>query len=214
MRHPWFTASAPDGRDLAEELLSFAEIIGLEKLAARRYSLLLLLGLYGGASSGRLNPAKIVQEIAVLEGDSRQSKLKPASTFNHEPLKGLWHKHYLEDGLPALARNLRKGIGRFGIPFLQEQVNQAASTGEDRYLTQEDCARIAHDAVIGNFERLIEESALTGEWIIFAEWQGQKYYLCLSTHKTGDRSLRAQIDTVCLLEFPFLSQILSANAES
>jgi len=205
----WFKATGSEGKDMTSELLGFAEIVGLERVASGRYSVLLLLELYGGMQSRQLNPAKVIHEIEVLEGLRECSSLKPASVFNREPLKGLWHKHYLEDGVPSMARNLRRGIIKYGLPWLENVVEEAQASGEERILTEQDIAQIAHDAVVGPWERLIQDSALTGEWIIFAQHEGRNYYLCLGRHKTGDEFLRSQIDAVCVREFPFLTEILS-----
>lgn len=210
---PWFTAKQPDGTDMAPELLRFGEFVGLERVARGRYSLLLLLGLFGGAQSGKQNPAKIVREIEVLEGLRGASNLKSETQFERVPLKGLWHKHYLQDGLSSMARNLRKGLHRNGLPWLEHQLAAAEASGEERFLSAEDCGRIAHDAVVSNWERLIQDSALTGEWLIYAKHQGKNYYLCLGEHTAGDAVLRQQIGAVCLQEFPFLSQILHPPAE-
>jgi len=212
-RRKWFQATGADGRDMAPDLLRFAEMIGLERIASGRYSILLLLGLFGGTHSGKLNPAKVIHEIESLEGIREKSNLKPTSQFERRPaLRGLWHKHYLGDGLPSMAKNLRKGIGRYGLPWLKQQVAEAHLSGEERFLTEQDCARIAHDAVVENWQRLIEHSALTGEWLIFAKHQGKNFYLCLGQHTSGDEMLRAQIDAVCFKEFPFLAKILTQNA--
>ena len=204
----WFKATDSDGKDIASELLGFAEMIGLEQAASGRYSVLLLLGLYGGTQSGQLNPAKVIHEIEVLEGLRECSRLKPASIFTRELLKGLWHKHYLEDGVSSMARNLRRGINKYGLPWLENVVAETQASGEERILTDQDIAQISHDVVVGHWERLIEDSALTGEWIIFAQHQEKNYYLCLGRHKSGDESLRSQIDAVCVREFPFLTDIL------
>lgn len=204
----WFKMTGSDGKDMTSELLSFAEMIGLERAASGRYSVLLLLGLYGGAQSGQLNPAKVIQEIQILEGLLGCSRLKPASIFNREPLQGLWHKHYLEDGVPSMATNLRRGINKYGLPWLENVIAEAQVSGEERILTEQDIAQISHDVVVGHWERLTEDSALTGEWIIFAQHQGKNYYLCLGRHKSGDDFLRSQIDEVCVREFPFLTDIL------
>ncbi|RAP56211.1 hypothetical protein [Oleiagrimonas sp. MCCC 1A03011] len=212
-RASWFTARQSDGTDMAPELLRFGETIGLERVARGRYSLLLLLGLFGGAQSRTQNPAKIVREIEVLEGLREASNLKSEAQFDRVPLKGLWHKHYLQDGLSSMARNLRKGMYRNGLPWLEQQVAAAEASGEERFLSAEDCARIAHDAVVSNWERLVQDSALTGEWLIYAKHQGKNYYLCLGEHTAGDAVLRQQINTVCLQEFPFLSQILHPLAK-
>ena len=207
-RRPWFTAKQPDGTDMASELLRFGEVVGLDRIARGRYSLLLLLGLFGATQSRKQNPAKVVREIEALEGLREASNLKPATQFNRPPLKGLWHKHYLEDGVASMARNLRKGLLRDGLPWLKQQVVEAEASGQERFISTEDCARIAHDAIVSNWERLVKDSALTGEWLIYAKHQGKNYYLCLGKHTSGDALLREQIDTICLQEFPFLSQIL------
>lgn len=207
--HNRFRATNADGRDRAPDLLRFAEGIGLERIASGRYSVLLLLCLFGGTRSGRLNPAKIIHEIECLEGIRERSNLKPASRFERKPaLRGLWHKHYFEDGLPSMAKNLRKGIAKLGLPWLKQQVAESHSSGKERFLTEQDCTRIVHDVVVENWQRLIERSALTGEWLIFVKHEGKNYYLCMGKHG-GDEMLRSQIDAICLKEFPFLADILT-----
>ena len=210
MSSPRLKATHSDGSDATPMFLSFAEGIGLKSVAAGRYSFLLLLDLFGGVQSGKLNPAKIVSQIRVLEGIEAGSGLKAATLFKHPPLKGLWHQHYLEDGLPSIARNIQKGIRKFGLPWIEQKVADAKASGEERYFTEADAAQIAHDAVVSNWERLIDNEALTGEWLIFAQYEGKNYYLCLGKHESGDDLLRSQIDTICLQEFPFLKDILSA----
>lgn len=207
-----FKATGPDGSDMTAELLEFANVIGLEQATAGRYSLLLLLELYGGTQSGQMKPAKVIDEIRALEG-MRESSLKPASLFNRKPLQGLWHKHYLVDGVPSMATNLQRAINRYGLPWLENVVAEAQASGEERTLTEQDISQIAHDAVVGHWERLIEDSALTGEWIIFAQHQGKNHYLCLGRHKSGDEFLRSQIDAICVREFPFLSDILPSKRQ-
>ena len=208
MTRSWFHATDDDGNEVTSILLSFAEQIGLSAVAHDRYSILLLLELFGGAQSGTLNPAKVVSQIEALEGVGVGGGLKPATPFKHPPLNGLWHQHYLEDGLPSMARNLSKGIDRFVLPWLKRQATEADAAGEEKSLTEADCARIAHEAVVSNWQQLIETTALTGEWIVFAKHQGKNYYLSLGKHDSGDEVLRARIDAICLSEFPFLKDIL------
>lgn len=208
MSSPRFKATHDDGSDATSELLSFAEAIGLESVISGRYSFLLLLELFGVTQSRMLNPAKVVSQIRVLEGVEAARGLKAATQFKHPPLQGLWHQHYLEDGLPSMARNIRKGIGKFGLPWVEQKIADAKIAGEVRYFTEADAAQIAHDAVVSNWERLINNEALTGEWLIFAKHEGKNYYLSLGKHNSGDELLRAQIDAICLQEFIFLKDIL------
>jgi hypothetical protein len=210
MSSPRFKITHSDGSDATSELLSFAGAIGLESVAAGRYSFLLLLELFGATQSGMLNPAKVVSQIRVLEDVETASGLKAATLFKHPPLQGLWHQHYLEDGLPSMARNIKKGIGNFGLPWFEQKIADAKASGEERYVTEADVAQIAHDAIVSNWVRLINCEALTGEWLIFAKHEGKNYYLSLGKHNSGDDLLRSQIDAVCLQEFPFLKDIFIA----
>ena len=195
-----------DGTDMKPDLARFAAMTGLERAAPGRVSALLLLQLYAGATSGKLNPAKVIQEIASLEGTGPASKLKPPTRFERQAaLRGLWHKHYLQDGLASMALNLRRGVRQHGIPILQKMVNEAAAAGEERYFEAAHAAAIADDAVRGTWERLQKQQALTGEWIIFGMHEGANYYLSLGTHTEGDNILRKQIETFCRQEFPFIA---------
>lgn len=205
-----FTVTTPNGEDKTAEVESFAKFIGLEQAAPGRYSFLLVLGLFGGFKSGLLNPAKVVHEINALEGIGKPSQLKPPIQNKHPPLKGLWHKHYLEDGPRAMALNILKGLKRYSIPVFQQRIEEAKAAGEERYVLPEDIESIATDAVHGNWMRLAADEALTGEWLVFAEHEGKNYYLCLGTHeKSTHEALRQQIDTMCCQEFPFLSKLLA-----
>lgn len=195
---------------MTAEFANFANYIGLEHAVSGRYSLLLLLGLFGGFKSGHLNPAKVVHEINALEGIGISSQLKPPIQNKYPPLKGLWHKHYLQDGLSSMANNLKKGLGRYGLPSLAQGIRESQEAGEERYFTVEDIKSIADDAVHGNWMRLATDEALTGEWIIYAQHEGKNYYLCLGTHdKNQHKNLREQIDALCCQEFPFLPALLA-----
>ena len=62
-----FTLTSDNGDDMTAEMAIFANFIGLDRAAPGRYSILLVLGLFGGIKSNRLNPAKVVHEIEALE---------------------------------------------------------------------------------------------------------------------------------------------------
>ena len=72
-----FSIKHSDGRDMSEELSTFASTIGLDHVAPGRYSLLLVLSLFGGFKAGLMNPAVVVHEIEALEG-LRKSSFKHA----------------------------------------------------------------------------------------------------------------------------------------
>ncbi|RMN28329.1 hypothetical protein ALQ62_03362 [Pseudomonas coronafaciens pv. zizaniae] len=199
---------SPD--DVPEVNLSeFATLIGLEQIAPGRYSVLLAANLLGCALSGVQNPAKIVHEIELLE-KNELGQFKAPIKNRHPPLKGLWHKHYLQDGLASFAKNVEKGLDQCGMPFFEKKIQEAKDAGELRYLTPEDVPALVDDVISGNRHRLAKRQALSGEWIVFAQYEDQNYYLTIATHDsaTHDR-VREQINEVCCKEFPFLVQLLN-----
>jgi hypothetical protein len=51
---------------------------------------------------------------------------------------------------------------------------------------------------------------MTGEWIVFGEVEGIKYYLTLGTHEDakGDAAPLLQRLKICAIEFPEIQQLL------
>jgi hypothetical protein len=207
-----FTARDQDGNDKSTELYRFAEQIGLQATAPARFSFLLVLDLFGGTMSGRRNPAKVMREIRALEGIGPPSAMKPPIQNKHPPLKGLWHKHYFGEGVPAVAANVGKGLSRFGMPYADQKIREAKEAGEERFFTPEDLVAIANEVVYGHMDRLRAAQGLAGEWLLYAEHEGQKYYLAITTHDRAEHDeVRRHIDHMCCAEFPFLAELL-ANA--
>lgn len=209
MKARTFSVFSPDNVDQTERLKEFATAIGLDEVTQGRYSILLNYQLFVAAFARTLNPAKVLDSIRSIETPERPNALKPATKFKGPYLAGLWHKHYLPDGIRPMAINLRKGIIRDGLPWLENQVAQATENGVEKYLTEEDINLIVDDAVRANWERLNRRSEITGEWVIYARHKGENYYLCLAKHTDPDEGIRKQIDLICAQEFPFLNEILS-----
>lgn len=180
-----------------------------DEIAPGRISFLLLSSLFGAAKAGAVNPAVIAREIAALEkGES--TGFKPAILNRHPPLKGLWHKHFMQSGIASLARNVQNALNQYGIPSIEQKVREAEQSGEIRYFSAEDVPLLVNDAVYGNFERRRQAEQLTGEWIIFAKHEGQNYYLTIATHdRSTHEQVRQQIDTLCCREFSFLEKLLA-----
>lgn len=202
------TGMDQDGNDIAVEIESFRQFILLEQIAPGRYSFLLLMSLFGGWKSGMVDPHKVVHEIKLLES-GEASPLKPPIQNRYPPLKGLWHKHYLEQGMASLAQNVKRGFDKYGMPYFDQKITEAEDAGETHYMTIEDVQALAADVVHGNLKRLREAEAMTGEWILFAKHEGKNYYLDITTHnKSLHEHVRKNIDTLCCHEFPFLRELL------
>lgn len=204
-----FNATFADGSDANSELRNFANQIRLDSIFEDRFSFLLLLQLFAAFKSGHLDPTKVISQIRALEGLEENIGLKAATVFTRTPLKGLWHQHYLEDGIASFAKNIHKGINKFGIPYFEQKIVEADAAGERRWVVETDTPHIVNDIVSGSWDRLVKSKSLTGEWLIFAKFENKNYYLCIGKHDSGDDYLRSQIDAVCVQEFPFLKSILS-----
>ncbi|UGA39274.1 hypothetical protein JOS77_06820 [Chromobacterium haemolyticum] len=146
-----------------------------------------------------------MKEIEVLETASGESRTKPATKFNGPFLKGLFHKHHMEDGLPSLSQNLLNALKTYGLPDFERLSIEAEKEG--RVVSLDDINAIVNEAVLINYQRRANDQQLTGEWIIFAQHKGENYYLCLGKHGQ-DEKIRSEIDALCVLEFPFLNEIL------
>lgn len=200
--------------DKTEELNEFVKFIRLPEGILPRCSLIMILQMYKATIIERtMNPAKIIHEILGMEGVD-QSITKAETKFKHYPLKGLWHKHYFADGINVMAINLRGALNTYGMPWLSQKVKDAQESGEERYITAEDVAKIADDVVRGNWERKVADKKITGEWIIYTKHEGKNFYLCLAKHDSGDMNIRKLIDDFCLLEFPFLNNLLCPHESS
>ncbi len=199
-----------DPVDRTAEFEAFGSVIRLADATGGRHSALLQLDLFLGATErGDINPAKIIREIRALEGIGTASQTKPPTQFTRKPLRGLWHKHYSGAGVQAIAHNVKGALKTYGIPLFQKKIDEAQAAGEERYMTSADVEDIVQDIVYGNMERRTTAAAVTGDWLIYAQHQGQNFYLCLADHTTGDDVIRSRIDEVCVKEFPFLLEILN-----
>lgn len=200
-----FTAVDNNGVDRSDELNAFKHRIRLGQVTDERYSILLLLQLYVMEKQGTQDPARVIMEIEALERDGASNQMKPPTQFTRErELSGLWHQHYLPDGISTFALNLKNAMNTYGIPYFEQKMREAEIAGETRYVSEDDIGHIVNDLVNGNWARRISDKKLTGEWIIFAKHNNINYYLCLGNHKSDKSIIREQIEKCCLCEFPFL----------
>ncbi len=209
--HNEITSLILDGEDHADDFNKFATTTGIEKLAPGRVSLMLLMDMYRlSLVSPYFESKRIFDEVRYLEGKGSSTGSKPQSKFNRNELKGLWHKHYQVGGATAVVKNLDNALNTYGLPEVRRRVQAAEQNNGKQYFTMEDVPLIVNDAM-ENYKRRIRAQQLTGEWIIYATYNRQNYYLCLGTHDTGDDKLRGKIDELCVHEFPFLVNLLSAK---
>lgn len=164
-----------------------------------RLSELLWLDLFIYDKEFGINPQEILTTIYELEDGERNTGLKPASAFQHPPLKGLWHKHFFS--AYALVPNIILGLGKHGTKNLAEEI---LDPNKSPVVTQEMISEFARRVAEDPVEERFEKNKLTGEWIIFHKQDGVHYYLCCNTHAAGDQFIYDRILQHCTRDFPNL----------
>lgn len=144
--------------------------------------------------------SEILIEIAALEGQG-SSYTKPEKQFRHLPLKGLWHKHFLFGEF--IAENIRNHLltRTGGTEKLEHIVNQVLSSQKSQKEMTRDLAR---QIVEGSYEERANNQKITGEWIVFAKYNKQNYYLTLAAHGEKDEVIYQRVFQDCASKFPFL----------
>ncbi len=175
---------------------------------ADRISILLALQLQILRSKSG-DDSSVLFEIRHLERGVKTTT-KAASQFKHPPLFPLWHKHF------STGNNFWRNVGERwntargnGNKDLQKMTKEVSAEHGDN--VNKWAGSIAYKFI---FEGLIERTQsgrITGDWIIFAEHEGLRYYLSLARHEDGSSEevaslLRQKIETSCSIDFPFLFQ--------
>ncbi|GAA4493314.1 hypothetical protein [Pseudaeromonas paramecii] len=197
--------------ELRQAILEIKAKTRIDEILGGRYSLLFLLDLYHSFENRSITLDAIMHEVKCLEGEINQSRTKPASQFSRPPLKGLWHKHFYDSNISGMVQNMMNALNTYSIPYFESKIEEAKTSGIEQYMTVEDIPHIVEDIVSRNLQKRSEEQRMTGEWIIYANHNGVNYYLCIAKHKEGDESIRKRLDAACLLEFPFLKDLLPAS---
>ena len=182
----------------------------LQKTAPNRFSTVLINQMAYMPYMGMNEPYQfIIPEIEYLEGLTKLTKTKDAKPFEKPKMKGLWGKHfYLPQFIAKNCSNYWK---------LHAKNSRGFNDHFDQYIKMyeqnptEENARIVSEKMARDFVNIPQadfnsgDHARTGEYIIFKEYQGEKYYLCLGVHQSDDEIL--QWVEKAYDDFPFLRDI-------
>ncbi len=206
---PDVSANQPE---LAKISFSLDELAVLKRAAAqeRPYAQRLSTGLTIRLLTTAKNDAPYVLDaIDALEGVRQHGNVKSASMFRHPPLHPLWHQHFFAPR--HMIRNVgeRWGIARGqGNTDLDQMIARVANEhGQDPDVWP---GVLAHKFADGYVERS-QSGRLTGDWIVFAEHEGTRYYLDLAAHEEGKgervERLLTKLRNSALTEFPFVFNV-------
>ncbi len=183
------------------ELQLYKESLNLNHKFSSRISQFFLLDLYIFQNEFSISPQEIISEIEFLEGITATSKTKPHTQFNRKPLLGLWHKHFYSSQF--LPTNIQNSYNRKAIANI---VDDALEGSENNLVTEEIAALLSMRLTYKPLVDRIDNGKITGEWIVFAEDNGQKYYLCLATHNEPDEIIARKIRNNCIRDFDFIDK--------
>ena len=154
-----------------------------------------------------INPFQIFQSLKDEENSTNNSSLKKSARFKRAPLKGLWHRHYFSGRfIPLNVQNENSKKKLHNIVSKTIKGIDLSSLNETEMF--ELSGKIAKSIVLEPYEKRKSRGDLTGEWIVFAKYNGLNYYLCLATHNQGDENIIKTIKEFCIPEYPFLSEII------
>lgn len=151
---------------------------------------------------GRVRTGAIVDEIRYLEGLRDRTRTKKAKKFSGGKLKGFWHTHFFNGGVSEQARNYMKLLEKEGAfeRIYKEIVVQTADPVEVS-------RKVAERIVAKQFDDINSAKAWTGNWVIYAKYNGANYYLMVVTHsKPGEDTdpIYYELEDKCKNQFPFL----------
>lgn len=188
-------------RITGEQLSSFVSRLRVPSDIKARISKLFWLDLYVYNLVFHIDPKDVLSEIRDLESGKSDTETKPASKFSHEPIKGLWHKHFFcPRFVPHNIYNVFKGGGF-------EKIVEEMLAKESPIITEEMIFEFIDKLTCESLEDRAKNNRLTGEWIIFAKHDAKNYYLCLNTHETCNQEIFERVKKYCLKDFPFLSDL-------
>jgi hypothetical protein len=137
--------------------------------------------------------------------DTRPVRTKPASQFYGDILGGLHKFHYTTTSFMGenILLHWKSKSNKGERAKLNELFDQTTATCESLEEAWKVAGRIAQQVVEG-YEVRGDSQKLTGEWVIYQEWGGQRYYLALGKHSElkDEQALYDRVKTGCA-EFPF-----------
>lgn len=190
---------------------------GLCGVDISRVSKLLVAQLSSANKHRTFNSFSVTDVLQHLEGVGRaDSYIKSEEPFKHPPLKGFWKAHFFDARF--LPKNL---INHWGIeceksPRFDAICSQVDADEEENPSPHGWHGRLAHRLTIGGYQARAKQKRMTGEWIIFAKYNGANYYLCIAKHSKSiddDVALHTVLNTYCSFDFPFLFDATSLDTD-
>ena len=183
---------------LAADLVSFS---GMDMSSFSTVFLAQTLQMHFGRT---INVHRMMDEVRYLEGAKSHTNTKKASAFNRAPLKGLMKTHFTDARFIVKNIGVHFGLDNGGGKKLDKLIRDAVERNTSGWVDDEFASYIAHGMTISAYEERAAKKKITGEWIVFQEYGGKKYYLTLAAHSEGDEVIYGRVLDCYDMDFPFL----------
>jgi hypothetical protein len=197
----------PPEIDRSEYQAYLTDSLDFFQLDLTRVSELLKFQMYCGYKFRLFNSYAVSEEIKAFELAGKKSNTKEADHFLHRPLRGLKKKHWADPH--QIPRNLINELkeDRFATN-LSIEIQEFFKINDGKLLDDQLISEMVRVYTDGALSSRIARQAMTGHWLIFAEYKTQKYYLTIASHDEGDQAIFERIKMICYLEFPFLESLM------
>ncbi|CAH1538750.1 conserved hypothetical protein [Vibrio owensii] len=190
-----------------DELLKFEKISGISYKIKGNYSKLFLADLMAFHRLFGVGSDEVLMVLNDYEKGLNRAGNKAPTPFKHPLLKGLHHIHFASSRY--IRQNIKIGLGKNGLTNIINSV-----LDDDAKSPHQQAEAIAEQVVSGTLDKRKARNKMTGEWVVYAKYNDDLYYLCLARHDDGDQVIRDRIEQHCVEEFPFLSSLLSNECVS
>lgn len=188
-----------------KELEAFAsQDLGFYGLDISRISMVFLAQVLQFRVHRTIDTFCLLDEVKYLERLKSSTATKAVETFKHQPLKGLKKKHFFNAAFVLENMNAHWGFSYGGNKRLDEVINEAFDRNATGYVDEELCGFLAHAMTFGALENRNQGKGLTGEWIVFQEYEGKNFYLTIAAHTEDDQAIFCRVQDAWELDFPFL----------
>jgi hypothetical protein len=178
---------------------------GLVGVDRSRMSRLLCEQIAYGIKSRTLDSFGVTDILQALEGHDTRGYVKTCH-FNHPPLKGLLHAHFRQAAF--ITKNLENEMKN------SRGKNLIKGFFKDKKLSDEEKLKAApYQATFELYNSRTENNALTGEWIIYAKYNGKQYYLAVAPHSSNQKDDSIIYKLMIERCEPFFRQVIQSVTE-
>jgi len=187
-----------------EEIYSLALLLGLPDLGPDYYCPVFTLQTALIKDKDPVAFDSILAEILWLERLGPRTSTKPPAPLKEPALNGLWHKHFLMPDFVVRNIGIHWGLSRKGNQRFNTELNKFFAMHKGKIMDDRLAGELIHRIVLGGYEARASKKRLTGEWIVYGQADGKRYYLTIATHDESPEDIMSRIRSAAGTKYDFL----------